>query len=122
MALRQRKMWFKTRPSFEQINLNWKSWFKSKNDKSSNDLALTDCNKGCNTCNQLGRLFEMQGTITYGDLRGVAPFPNTVDLVKITGHTLKEVFEFSVKDYDPSALEPFGGFMQVSGDTLQSSI
>ena len=55
------------------------------------------------------------GTITYGDVLGVAPFPNTVDLVKLSGKTLKEVFEFSVAEYDSSALEPFGGFLQVSG-------
>lgn len=64
---------------------------------------------------------SLNGSITYGDLRGVSPFPNTVDLVKITGETLKEMFEFSVSDYDPSALEPFGGFLQVSGLTRSSS-
>jgi len=56
------------------------------------------------------------GSITYGDLLGVAPFPNTIDVVKITGQTIKDMLEFSVHDYDPSALEPFGGFLQVSGN------
>lgn len=45
----------------------------------------------------------------------MAPFPNTVDLVKITGDALYELFEFAVRDYDISALDPFGGFLQVSG-------
>lgn len=58
---------------------------------------------------------SQNGSITYGDLLGVAPFPNTVDVVKITGQTIKDMLEFSVHDYDPSALEPFGGFLQVSG-------
>lgn len=57
----------------------------------------------------------MTGSITYGDLRAVAPFPNTVDIVRITGDTLRRMLEFSVAEYDPSALEPFGGFLQVSG-------
>ena len=57
----------------------------------------------------------LPGSITYGDLRAVAPFPNTVDVVKITGETLKAMFEFSVREHDPSALDPFGGFLQVSG-------
>lgn len=56
-----------------------------------------------------------KGSITYGDLRAVAPFPNTVDVVKITGKTLKDMLEFSVHEYDPTAIEPFGGFLQVSG-------
>ncbi|KAK4026090.1 hypothetical protein OUZ56_015113 [Daphnia magna] len=55
------------------------------------------------------------GSITYGDLLSVAPFSNTVDIVKISGETLKNIFEFTVHDYDPSALDPFGGFLQVSG-------
>ena len=45
----------------------------------------------------------------------MAPFPNTVDVVKINGETLKKVLEFSVQDYDPLALDPLGGFLQVSG-------
>jgi len=55
------------------------------------------------------------GSITYGDLRGVAPFPNTLDLVKVSGQTLIDLFEYAVHDYDTSALDPFGGFLQVSG-------
>ena len=57
----------------------------------------------------------MAGSITYGDLLAVAPFSNTVDIIKISGKTLKNIFEFTVRDYDPSALDPFGGFLQVSG-------
>lgn len=57
----------------------------------------------------------LNGSITYGDLRAVSPFPNTIDVVKITGATLKKMFEFAVHDYDPRALDPFGGFLQVSG-------
>ena len=45
----------------------------------------------------------------------MAPFPNTVDLVRISGDTLYKLFEFAVRDYDVSALDPFGGFLQVSG-------
>ena len=57
----------------------------------------------------------LNGSITYGDVLGAAPFPNTVDLVRISGQTLKEMFEYSVADYDTSALDPAGGFLQVSG-------
>ena len=62
----------------------------------------------------------LSGSITYGDLRAVAPFPNTVDVVKINGKTLKDMLEFSVHEYDPTAIEPFGGFLQVSGSRLLS--
>ncbi|KAI9563179.1 hypothetical protein GHT06_010637 [Daphnia sinensis] len=55
------------------------------------------------------------GSITYGDLLAVAPFSNTVDIVRVNGETLKNILEFTVHDYDPSALDPFGGFLQVSG-------
>ncbi|XP_032791055.2 snake venom 5'-nucleotidase isoform X2 [Daphnia magna] len=55
------------------------------------------------------------GSITYGNLLTVAPFPNTVDVIKINGHTLKKMLEFSVQDYDRFALDPSGGFLQVSG-------
>ena len=57
----------------------------------------------------------MTGSITYGDLLAVAPFSNTVDIIKISGGTLKNIFEFTVNDYDPKALDPFGGFLQVAG-------
>lgn len=57
----------------------------------------------------------LKGTILFGDLQTVAPFPNTVDIVKITGKTMRDMFEFSVAEYDPNALDPFGGFLQVSG-------
>lgn len=60
------------------------------------------------------------GSITYGDLQTVAPFPNTVDIVKISGETMKNMFEFAVAEYDPAALDPFGGFLQVSGTLLHS--
>ncbi|XP_046636695.1 snake venom 5'-nucleotidase-like [Daphnia pulicaria] len=55
------------------------------------------------------------GSITYGDLLAVAPFSNTVDIIKISGETLKNIFEFTVHDYNPTALDPFGGFLQVAG-------
>lgn len=55
------------------------------------------------------------GSITYGDLVSVMPFPNTVDLVKISGDALYQLFEFAVHDYDLRAVDPFGGFFQVSG-------
>ena len=58
------------------------------------------------------------GTITYGNVGAVSPFPNTVDVVKITGHTLKKMFEYSVDNYNKSSLEPFGGFLQVSGEYI----
>jgi 2',3'-cyclic-nucleotide 2'-phosphodiesterase (5'-nucleotidase family) len=58
----------------------------------------------------------LTGSITYGDLLAVAPFSNTVDIIKISGETLKNIFEFTVHDYDPKALDPFGGFLQVAGE------
>jgi 2',3'-cyclic-nucleotide 2'-phosphodiesterase (5'-nucleotidase family) len=59
--------------------------------------------------------FFKTGSITYGNILSVAPFPNTVDVVKINGETLKKVLESSVQDDDPFSLDPLGGFLQVSG-------
>ncbi|XP_046636634.1 snake venom 5'-nucleotidase-like isoform X3 [Daphnia pulicaria] len=55
------------------------------------------------------------GSITYGNILSVAPFPNTVDVVKINGETLKKMLEYSVQDYNASNDDPLGGFLQVSG-------
>ncbi|XP_049854133.1 apyrase-like [Schistocerca gregaria] len=40
------------------------------------------------------------GTITYSDLITVLPFENTIDIIEITGATLRKALEFSVNDTD----------------------
>ncbi|KAK7086251.1 hypothetical protein SK128_018655, partial [Halocaridina rubra] len=55
------------------------------------------------------------GTITMEDVLTVAPFQNTIDIVELRGKYVKEMFEFSVAEYDPKGLDPPGGFLQVSG-------
>lgn len=58
---------------------------------------------------------HFSGSIMYGDVQTVSPFANSLDLVQINGTTLKQMFEFSVKDYNANAIKPPGGFLQVSG-------
>lgn len=55
------------------------------------------------------------GIITMEDVMTVLPFQNTVDLIEIAGKFLRQAFEFSVEDYDPSGLHIAGKFLQVSG-------
>lgn len=55
----------------------------------------------------------VNGSITYGDMLLVAPFSNTVDLIKLKGKTLRKMFEFSVSNYKEG--EASGRFLQVSG-------
>ena len=51
------------------------------------------------------------GDITYEELMNVHPFGNTVAKIKVTGKTLADMLEFSVKNYP----KEHGGFLQVSG-------
>ena len=52
-----------------------------------------------------------EGDITYEELMNVHPFGNTVAKIKVTGKTLADMLEFSVKNYP----KEHGGFLQVSG-------
>lgn len=51
------------------------------------------------------------GDITYEELMNVHPFGNTVAKIKVTGKTLADMLEFSVKNCP----KEHGGFLQVSG-------
>lgn len=46
----------------------------------------------------------------------VAPFQHTIDIVELLGRHVREMFEHSVASYDPMAMAPAGGFLQVSGE------
>ncbi len=52
-----------------------------------------------------------KGDITFNDLLTVFPFNNQACVVEVTGSTLLDVLEFSVREYPNEN----GGFMQVSG-------
>jgi len=62
------------------------------------------------------------GTITMHDIHTAMPWGNTIDVVTITGHTLKLVLEHSVKRYKTNDPDPSGRFLQVSGLTLTYDI
>ncbi len=75
-----------------------------------------------------------EGEITYGDVRNVMPFQNTLCSVKATGNEIADALEYSyrcvenVTSKDGEAVGEIGGFLQVSGlkcsvDTsVQSSV
>ena len=50
------------------------------------------------------------------DVLAVAPFQNTIDIVELRGRHVKEMFEHSVRKYDPTGMSAPGGFLQVSGE------
>ena len=50
------------------------------------------------------------------DVLTVAPFQNTIDIVELRGKHIREMFEHSVSEYDPAALDQPGRFLQVSGE------
>lgn len=58
---------------------------------------------------------ENNGSITMEDVLAVAPFQNTIDIVELRGRHVKEMFEHSVRKYDPTGMSAPGGFLQVSG-------
>lgn len=55
------------------------------------------------------------GAITLRDIYTAMPWSNTIDVVTISGSTLKKVLEHSVSQYDPNDIDPGGRFLQVSG-------
>lgn len=55
------------------------------------------------------------GSISMEDVLSVAPFQNTIDIVELKGSHIKEMFEHSVRNYDPIGIDLPGGFLQVSG-------
>lgn len=55
------------------------------------------------------------GAITLHDIYTAMPWSNTIDVVTITGLTLKAVLEHAVSQYDPHHHDPSGRFLQVSG-------
>uniref|UniRef100_A0A1W7RA44 5'-nucleotidase n=1 Tax=Hadrurus spadix TaxID=141984 RepID=A0A1W7RA44_9SCOR len=56
-----------------------------------------------------------QGNITMEDIMNVAPFSNTYSTVELKGEDLYTMMEESVSEYDPSAIDPPGKFLQISG-------
>lgn len=60
-------------------------------------------------------IFTMAGSITMEDVLTVAPFQNTIDIVELAGRHVRAMFEHSVHNYDQTALDPGGNFLQVSG-------
>ena len=66
--------------------------------------------------------YHFAGTITMHDIHTAMPWGNTIDVVTITGHTLKLVLEHSVKRYKTNDPDPSGRFLQVSGLTLTYDI
>lgn len=58
---------------------------------------------------------ENNGSITMEDVLAFAPFQNTIDIVELRGVHVKEMFEYSVRKYDPTGMSAPGGFLQVSG-------
>ena len=57
----------------------------------------------------------MTGDITLEDVYRAVPWPSTVDVIKVSGATLKSILEHSVRDYDPNHEDPGGRFLQISG-------
>ncbi|KAL1138354.1 hypothetical protein AAG570_008418 [Ranatra chinensis] len=55
------------------------------------------------------------GNLTMGDVLTVSPFENQLRLVKVNGSVLKQTFEVSVKEYDPTGVILKGAFLQMSG-------
>ena len=49
------------------------------------------------------------------DIHTAMPWGNTIDVVTITGDTLKLVLEHSVESYKTNDPDPSGRFLQVSG-------
>ena len=49
------------------------------------------------------------------DIHTAMPWGNTIDVVTITGNTLKKVLEHSVESYRTNDPDPSGRFLQVSG-------
>ena len=54
------------------------------------------------------------GDITRGDIMSIFPFGNTIQVVEISGKTIREMLNHSVYGYPAS----FGGFLDVSGLTF----
>ena len=64
----------------------------------------------------------LSGSITFGDVLTISPFNNPIDVIQITGRTLKEVFEYSVSN-DPANIQQYGnGFLQVSGKMFSTLV
>ena len=57
----------------------------------------------------------MLGDVTLEDVYRAVPWPSTIDVVKVSGQTLKSILEHSVGDYDPLDEDPKGIFLQISG-------
>ncbi len=54
------------------------------------------------------------GPITFGDILTVVPFGNIIATKPVSGEQLRQVLEFNA-----AQTRPFGGFLQVSGLTME---
>jgi len=56
-----------------------------------------------------------KGDITMGDLFKIMPYSNELDVIRISGRTLRLMLEHSVHAYDAHHQDPDGYFLQLSG-------
>ncbi|CAL1534959.1 unnamed protein product, partial [Lymnaea stagnalis] len=57
----------------------------------------------------------VRGNITTETVIFVQPFRNTVDIIEVSGQTLKDVFEYCAEKWTEVSEDAFGGFLQVAG-------
>ena len=60
--------------------------------------------------------------MTLEDVYRAVPWPSTIDVVNVSGSTLKSIMEHSVRDYIPNHPDPGGKFLQISGLIVQYNI
>ena len=60
--------------------------------------------------------------MTLEDVYRAVPWPSTVDVVNVSGSTLKSIMEHSVRDYIPNHPDPGGKFLQIAGLIVQYNI
>ena len=59
--------------------------------------------------------FYFLGDVTLEDVYRTLPWPSTIDVVNVSGATLKSIMEHSVRDYVPDHDDPGGKFLQIAG-------
>ena len=60
-------------------------------------------------------VLEVDGEITFADIKNVCPFSNQLVAVNVTGKELYQIFEHSVSTWDAEMKQLEGRFLQVSG-------
>lgn len=59
-------------------------------------------------------IFILYSAINYGDLVGVTPFDNSLDIMQLTGKTIKEALEHAANEATPENFYSYNQ-LQVSG-------